>query len=110
MPKLQYVGTSDVRSISKAQWAQVGIEHDAIEIDRRESFAEELTVVNVSEEAADLLLEREGGDWKRVDDSTPARAAKGGDPRSAEEESAEPRRSRRRAVEPVAGQAEAAQE
>lgn len=36
---VKYIGLSDVRIIRKADWAQIGIEHDDVEWNRRNGFS-----------------------------------------------------------------------
>lgn len=66
MVEVEYVGLAHVRTISKKEWKAAGLEdQEALSIDARVNrFAQ------VSEEAAKLLTEREGKEWK-VHGTTP---------------------------------------
>ncbi len=75
MPKVQYVGISHYREITKADWESVGVDdQEAVRWDRdnrrdKEGFSQ---VVEVSDGAATFLMEKEPkGDFAIVNDNGP---------------------------------------
>lgn len=77
MPKLQYVGLSHFREISKKDFKDNDIDHDAVQFSRqnlsRASNPKKVpNVVDVSDEVAEFLTEIEPKDWKIVKEDAPA--------------------------------------
>lgn len=71
MPKLQYTGLSHFRDISKKDFSDNDIEHDAVHVSRQDLTRADNpkrvpNAVEVSQEVADFLMEVEPKDWKLV--------------------------------------------
>lgn len=75
MPKLAYTGLSHFREISKKDFSDNDIEHDAVKFSRKDVLRADNpkkipNAVEVSQEVADFLLEVEPNDWKVVEEET----------------------------------------
>lgn len=76
MPKLKYLGPSHFREIGKADFTSVGVDQTAIKVARHDLFPEQKDKkyddsVEVSQEAADWLLENEKGSWEVIEEEQP---------------------------------------
>lgn len=78
MPTLRYVGQSHFREIGKADFTALGFDTPAVKVARYDIAPDQNwknygTDVDVTQDAADWLLENEPGDWEVTleDDSEP---------------------------------------
>jgi hypothetical protein len=73
MPKIEYVGTSHYREISKSDWKSVDIEHDAIklaryDLRRSENLRGLPQSVEVSDNVLEFLNREEPGQFRVIQD------------------------------------------